>query len=275
MMLALVGLAGMLGQAAGAHAADTQGETVAPERQGWFSGDWYLTVGATGFAAPRFEGSNDVLLGVTPIISLGRVGPEARFSSRNDNISLGFIDTGAFRAGAVGKIVWGRDGDEDDLEGLDEVPWGGEAGGFAEIYPTDWLRLRGEARHGIRSHDGVVADIAADAFTDLSDTLRLSGGPRLSWASADFFDAYYGVSEDEAAASGLAAYDPESGLRSAGLGAALTWQATDRLTTSLWGEYSRLLGPAADSSLVEERGSPDQFTVGLSTSYRFDLFTVP
>ena len=36
------------------------------------------------------------------------------------------------------------------------------------------------------------------------------------------------------------------------------------------GEYARLLGPAADSSLVKERGSPDQFTVGVSASYRFD-----
>jgi outer membrane scaffolding protein for murein synthesis (MipA/OmpV family) len=31
------------------------------------------------------------------------------------------------------------------------------------------------------------------------------------------------------------------------------------------------MGPAADSSLVKERGSPDQFTVGVSASYRFDF----
>jgi len=39
-------------------------------------------------------------------------------------------------------------------------------------------------------------------------------------------------------------------------------------------EYRRLLGPAADSSLVQERGSRNQVLVGLSATYRFD-FTLP
>ena len=46
------------------------------------------------------------------------------------------------------------------------------------------------------------------------------------------------------------------------------------MTASLFGEYARLAGPAADSSLVRERGDRDQFTVGVSTTYRFD-FAVP
>jgi len=49
--------------------------------------------------------------------------------------------------GLVGKILTGRDSDTSgDLKGLKRVKWGGEAGGFAELYPTDWLRLRGELR---------------------------------------------------------------------------------------------------------------------------------
>jgi MipA family protein len=35
-----------------------------------------------------------------------------------------------------------------------------------------------------------------------------------------------------------------------------------------------LMGAAADSSLVRERGSPDQFLVGVTATYRFD-FTLP
>ncbi|TIM51960.1 MAG: MipA/OmpV family protein, partial [Mesorhizobium sp.] len=46
---------------------------------------------------------------------------------------------------------------------------------------------------------------------------------------------------------------------------------TEPMTASLFAEYSRLMGPAADSSLVEERGSRDQFTIGVSTTYRFDF----
>lgn len=238
----------------------------------WVHGDWKLIVGATGMVAPDFEGSKDRMFQVTPIISLGKAGPEARFTSRNDNISVSLFDNGAVRAGATGKIIFERDeGDSDALKGLDPVRWGVELGGFAEVYPTDWLRVRGEVRHGARSHSGVVADLAVDAFLEVTDTVRVSGGPRISWASADYFEAYYGVDASESAASGLSTYDPGSGLKSIGVGGAYDWKATEKLTTSVFAEYERLMGPAADSSLVEEKGSPNQFTFGLSAAYRFDF----
>lgn len=238
---------------------------------GWLSGDWYLTVGVTGLVAPNFEGSKKYLLSAQPIISLGKAGPEARFSSRNDNISLALIDDGHVRAGLTGKFLWGRDNSTEELKGLDPVKWGGEAGGFFEFYPTDWMRVRSEIRHGIRSHDGVVADFAADAFYDVTPDVRISGGPRLSLATAKYFDAYYGVDAAESVASGLGEYHPDSGLKSVGVGGAITWKVTDPMTASLFGEYTRLMGPAADSSLVKERGSPNQFMIGVSTSYRFDF----
>lgn len=104
-----------------------------------FSGDWSLSLGAAVFTAPDYEGGRRYLLRAAPIISLGRQGTITKFSSRNDNISLAFVDTGSFRAGATGKILFGRDGsDSRDLAGLDRVEWGAEAGGFAEFYPTDW-----------------------------------------------------------------------------------------------------------------------------------------
>jgi outer membrane scaffolding protein for murein synthesis (MipA/OmpV family) len=239
---------------------------------GWLSGDWYLTVGATGLVAPDFEGGKKYLFSAQPIVSLGKAGPQARFVSRNDNISFSLYDSGGVRAGLTGKIIWGRDGDDADaLKHLDPVRFGGEIGGFAEIYPTDWLRVRAEVRQGIRSHHGVVADVTADAFHDVTPDVRLSGGPRLSFASSNYFEAFYGVNGTEAAASGLSEYHPGGGLKSIGLGGAVTWKTTDRITTSLFGEYARLLGPAADSSLVKERGSPNQFTLGVSASYRFDF----
>jgi outer membrane protein len=239
---------------------------------GWLSGDWYLTVGATGMVAPNFEGGKKYLLSASPIISLGKAGPAARFSSRNDNISLALIDDGGVRAGLTGKFVFSRDdGNADELKGLDPVRWGGEVGGFFEFYPLDWLRTRAELRQGIRAHNGLVADISADAFYDVTPTVRISGGPRVSFASAGYFDAYYGVNAQEAVVSHLSEYDPGGGLKSAGLGGAVTWKVTDAMTASLFGEYSRLMGPAADSSLVRERGSRDQFMIGVSTSYRFDF----
>jgi outer membrane scaffolding protein for murein synthesis (MipA/OmpV family) len=157
------------------------------------------------------------------------------------------------------------------LKGLHDVKWGAEAGLFAEFYPTGWLRVRGEVRRGIRTHNGYVGDLAVDAFTDITPRIRISGGPRLSAATSDYFKAYYGVSDAESLTSGLSPYSPGGGFKSVGVGGAITWKTTDKVTTSLFGEYARLLGPAADSSLVKEHGSADQFMVGVSATYRFDF----
>jgi outer membrane protein len=254
--------------ACGALAGDAEGGDIS----GWFSGDWYLKVGVAGFTAPKFDGDDSYELTFSPIISLGKAGGEARYTSRNDNISLGLIDTGAFRAGIAGRFVLARDdGDSSDLAGLDPVRFGIEAGGFAEFYPTDWLRVRGELRRGFRAHEGVIGDVAVDAFADITPEVRVSGGPRMSFASADYFDAYYGVSAAESAASGLSPYAPGSGMKSVGAGGAIDWQTTEQLTTSVFAEYSRLTGPAADSSLVSERGSPNQYMLGVSATYQFDF----
>lgn len=238
----------------------------------WVRGDWYLSLGASGIAAPEFEGSKDWTFKVAPIISLGKVGPEARFVSRNDNISLSLYDNGGVRAGVAGKLIWGRDsGDYAETNGMSDVKFGGEAGLFAEIYPTDWMRFRAEVRHGIRSHGGLVADLAVDAFADVTETIRVSAGPRAAFASEDYFDAYYGVNGKEAGKSGLSRYKPDGGLKSFGVGGAITWKTTDKLTTTAFGEYSRLQGPAADSSLVRERGSRDQLMLGVAATYKFDF----
>ncbi len=245
---------------------------LAGDGEHFWSGDWYLKVGAAGFAAPRYEGAKGHLFQVTPLISLGKAGSTVRFSSRNDNPSFALIDNGAFRAGATGKLVMPRDeGDSADLRGLTPVKLGGELGAFAEVYPMDWLRVRGEVRHGIRSHHGVVADVAADAFVDITPDVRLSAGPRLTVASNDYMDAYYRVKPGQVAASGLAAYDPGGGIQSVGAGAAITWQVNEKIETSAFAEYKRLMGPAADSSLVRQRGERDQFLIGVAATYRFDF----
>lgn len=246
----------------------------APARTGWFSGNWYLKVGGAVLHRPKFEGASGRSFAFQPMISFGREGGKsARFSSRNDAISIGVLDNGTVRAGVAGKFIFGRDGDTDSrLANVSEVRFGGELGGFAEIYPSDNLRMRAEVRHGIRSHDGIVVDLSADAFMNVTPTIQISAGPRLSWASGDYFETYYGITQAEELASGYEAYAPGSGFRSAGVGGAVTWKATDRIDTSVFAEYARLLGPAADSSIVREGGSRNQMTVGASATYRFDLF---
>ena len=111
----------------------------------WYSGEWSLSLGAAAYVAPDYVGSDDYELKGMPLISLGRTDSLTRFSSLNDSASIAIFDIGYFRIGPTAKILLPRDADDsDDLEGLDDVPWGVEAGIFADFYPTDWMRLRTE-----------------------------------------------------------------------------------------------------------------------------------
>ncbi|WP_413992977.1 MipA/OmpV family protein [Labrys okinawensis] len=242
----------------------------------YFAGGWSLTLGAQATVGPSYEGASNMGFLAAPMVSLGRSGAGPVFTSRNDNPGLAVFDSGNFQIGPVAKILFERtDSASNDLRGLKDVPWGGELGLFMNYYPSNWLRLRAEVRQGIRAHHGVVADLAADAFYDITPTWRISGGPRISAASESYYEAYYGVSLAESLASGLNIYHPDGGgIKSVGVGGALTWKATDKITTSAFAEYSRLTGPAADSSLVRERGNVNQLLLGVSATYRFD-FTVP
>lgn len=235
-----------------------------------WSGDWYLTLGGSVAHGPAFEGARDRVFLFSPIISIGRQGRGPRFTSRNDSAGFTLYENEMIRAGVAGKLIAGRDAETaKSLRGLDPVKFGAEAGGFIEVYPTDSLRARAELRQGIRSHHGAVADFAVDAFTDITPQIRVSAGPRATYATAGYGRAYYGVDADEAAASGLSPYKAVSGWQSVGLGGAITWKATDNTETSAFVEYKRLVGVAADSSLVREKGSPNQLLIGISATYRF------
>ncbi|MDS7596325.1 MipA/OmpV family protein [Agrobacterium tumefaciens] len=243
--------------------------------EGWFSGDWYLKLGAEGFSAPKYQGDNGNKLGWSPKIAIGRAGQGARFTSRNDSASVSLLDNGPISAGLAGRLISPRDeGDSADLKGMRRIKRGGELGGFAEAYPTDWLRVRGEVRQGFRSHSGVVADVSADVFTDIAPGIQVSAGPRATWVSKKYNERYYGVTPEQTAAGAPSPYSPNGGLHSVGVGAAITWKVTENAEIGSFAEYRRLTGDAGASTLVRERGSRNEFIVGVQASYKFG-FSLP
>ena len=240
-------------------------------RARYIAGDWSLTVGASGTIGPSYEGADNMGFTAAPMISLARAGAGPLFTSRNDNPGLAVYDTGWFRIGPVGKILFTRDNStSNDLRGLRSVPWGVEAGAFVDIYPTDWLRLRAELRQGIRAHHGLVGDLAADTY-DITPVWRISGGPRMSIASSSYYRAYYGVTQGNRFCPDWRPIHRAAASNRWASAAPSPWRTTDKMTTSAFGEYSRLTGPAAKVNLVKQRGSVNQLMFGLSATYRFDF----
>lgn len=254
--------------ACGALSAATPAAADQPQR----STDWTLTLGVEGRVLPEFDGSKNDILRPVPVFSFRRAGTPARFRSPRDGGGAALIDTGPFKFGPSIKVKLPRKESEDAaLRGLGDVGWTLEAGGFAEYWPSDWLRTRLELRQGFGGHEGLVGDLSADIVMPLTDRLTLSGGPRLSAANAAALSPYYSITSGQSAASGLPVYSAGGGLKSWGAGAQVSYQIDPNWRSYWFLEYEQLAGDAASSPLVTQRGSINQVQVGIGLTRSFDI----
>jgi outer membrane protein len=233
--------------------------------------NWYVTVGVRVGVTPEYLGSKDFRPAIAPVFSLGRGLGSRWLSVVDDNIGIGLVEGDIWRAGVAGKLLWNRKESSDtNLRGLGDVRFGGEIGGFAEIYPLSWLRARAELRQGVSAHHALMGDLKLDAFTRLDNRWTLAAGPRLSFAGRDFTQTYLGVTYEQSLRSGLPQFKASDGLLSYGAAAQISYQWNSRLESTAFVQANRLTGDAADSPLVTQRGSRNQLSAGVSTRWTID-----
>ena len=245
---------------------------------GYFSflqGEYTLALGARGFLEPVFVGAKKNQPAFLPIISFNKKGTVDTFSSPHDSFNAAIVETLFFRAGPVLGFQLARNQRDDKaLSGLNKVGVALEPGFFAEIFPAEYTRLRAEFRQGVTGHFGQILDFSADTYAHFLDKWLVAVGPRLSLTSSRALKPYFDINPTQSFKSGLPIYTSKSGLRSVGFGSVMKYTWTSKLETELFGEYERLIGSTAKSSLVSIRGSKNQFSAGLGVSYKFD-FTSP
>lgn len=237
---------------------------------------WSVSVGAAAVFGPIYQGADDYGLSVFPDIRVAY--GDRFFASVPEGLGYRIVNTPSWKAGPIARISFGRDatnggspfllaGETDDLVGLGDIPATVELGGFVERR-NGAFSLRAEARRGFGAHQGVIGDVSAAYARRFGKTL-VTTGPRATFATADFVERYFGVDAGQAAASGLAAFDPDGGLVSYGAGATVVRPLNNRVTTVFIANYERIAGDAAESPIVRDLGDNDQVSLILSLSYRF------
>ena len=218
---------------------------------------------------PKFLGSDEYRIAALPSLDIAKGDAEFDYGAPDDGLSIPLIKTGRFSLGPSANLADGRK-DKDVGVPLGRVKSTIELGGFAEVELVDDVRLRGELRKGLNGHDGLVGSVGIDKVWREGDQWLLSLGPRVLWSDSRYQRAYFGVSPAAALATGLPAYRPGSGVHALALqGGGLT--RFGRGPFGLFGiaRYERLVGDAADSPVVRQLGSRNQFTAGLGLSYTF------
>ncbi|MGY2050814.1 MipA/OmpV family protein [Methylobacterium sp. JK268] len=234
---------------------------------------WIVTLSANIQAMPQYPGGEDYTGIVYPSGSIRRAGEAKRFSAPDDGISFALYDTPNLLIGPTARVLTGRyyGDNRRALFGFKDVRWSVEPGVFIEFWPIPVLRARGELRHGVFGHHGVVGSLALD-YVQPIDRFVVSVGPRFNFGDDEFARRYFGVTPLEAAINGFATpYNP-SNYVTVGALAALTYTFNEHWSATGYAGYNRIVGDSAGSPLVRGRfGTPDQYIFGTRIDYSFTM----
>jgi len=250
-----------------------------------FSGD-FVTIGVGAGIGPSYPGSDDYVFKPLPLVqgSLGGIS----VNPRGAGIAVDFIPDSPGKIG-INLGVAARLRSDRASQIKDEVVASlGELDRAIEVGPTIGVRFPGlinpydslSANADVLwdingAYGGMVVTPSVTYFTPLSRSMAASLNLSAEWADADFHDYYYTVTPDQALASGLPQYDPESsGFTRVGAAMLLAFDvdgdiASGGLGLFAIGSYSRMLGDAAATPYTSVRGSRDQLFGGLGVGYTF------
>ena len=151
-----------------------------------------MTLRAGVQVSPAYFGSDDYELGPDLAARFDYVRFPGGFeygSSRTVGFRTGWGIQGSFR------YIGEREGD-DEIDGLDDVPWSAEAGLGVGYEQRNW-RAFTDVRYGFVGHNAWVGEIGADAIAYPIEGLTLTAGPRLEFGTDSFAQTYFGISPDE------------------------------------------------------------------------------
>lgn len=235
--------------------------------------DWKVSLGAGALYQPEYEGSDEYDIDPAPLLMVSYrdlVFLRGTTLGANTFTWQGPRDGDKLQIGPLVRYQFGRDEDDsDDLRGMGDIDGGVDLGGFITYGIGAWTAGLTVFQDVSGSHDGFTAKLSGGHRHAFTPKLRLRSELYTTWADESYTEAFFGVTAAQSTRSGMRAYQPGSGIKDVGLNLDLDYSLTEHwgLTGRLG--YKRMLGDAADSPLVKDRGSDNQFTTGLFLSYRF------
>ena len=233
--------------------------------------DWQ--VGGFVFVTPKYEGSKDYEVRGAPFIAPAGLDDErSRVQFRGpEELRVRALEFSGFEVGPL--VGWRFDRDDNDaarLRGLGDVDGGLVLGGYA-AYHLGPLMPFVSYQHQVTGDDtGSLIRFGAETRMPFASGISVLASAGATYADDDYMDSYFSVTAAQSAASlaGLNQYDADAGIKDVYFGLTTDVPLSRDWTLKLSGRYSRLVGDASDSPIVEDE---NQFFGGLGLSYRFNV----
>jgi MipA family protein len=235
---------------------------------------WSGSVGIAVAYAPSYAGSPNERAFVAPPISVSyRDSVLGTFALGLEGLSWTFLDDKSVRLGVLVGFDSGRESrtrgpdlfrfGDDRLSGMGDVEASAEAGVMAGYGP---ITLIARKAIGDRGHAGFIADLSFDWACPLSDKIGLSAGVGTRWADQKYQQAYFGVTQAQAAASRFQSYTPEEGFVNGNVNIGLAYRFAAAWSAHVRINYEHLIEQSKASPLAEKPNSVTGY-VGLSRHF--------
>lgn len=237
-----------------------------------------LSFGFGGMAVimPKYEGSKEYkAVGFPLVIPYSASSSEtSSFGSRIsfkgiDDIRFNLLGTEGFELGPVAGYRGGRkQTDGPLLGGLGDIDGGLVLGAYG-AFTTNNVTLDASFTDQLTgTKSGGQVKLGLSTTVDVNDMVKLTAAVGTTYSTDKYMDNHFGVSAAQALAStaSLAAYNPEAGFKDVNFFLASDIALNDKWVMKLGGKYSRLVGDAGNSPIVE---SKNQMTGSVGFVYKF------
>jgi len=233
--------------------------------------DTDLSIGVGPIIRPDYFGSDNYEVDVDPQVYVRIRNLEFIDDDGADIALLGFSN---FRFGPSIRLRGRRDEDENSaLQGLGDVGLTFEAGGFAAATFVDRYSVKFKVRKGVATgHRGLIVDAYGTALLFRYGPLSTSITAQASWIGNDFADAYFSVTPEQSAASGLPVFDADSGFRNIGGSLNGYINLGERWSINPYISYDYIIGDIGKTPIIDDRGNRSQVRAGFHLIRQFKLF---
>jgi outer membrane protein len=176
----------------------------------------------------------------------------------------------ALTLGPLANFRPGRDDvDNERVDDLKDVDDAFELGVFAGFEIDQW-NVSAEILQDVSDeHDGLLFTLGGGYRLPLDEKKTLSLGASITFADDDYMESFFEIDNADSARSGLETFDADSGLKDISFKVGFGNMLTESWRMQAIIRYSRLLGDAADSPVVDDEGSANQFLGGVVFVYTF------
>lgn len=192
--------------------------------------------------------------------------------STDDGLTWSALNTHGITAGPYINYLSGRTSNG-ALQGMRNVSDMAEVGGFVQYAPADFWRVYaqlGQAVGGGHTQSGALGKLGGELGYPLGGGIIGSTGLVAHFADARQANTFFGVDNNEAAATGFRPYNASGGLQNVALSQSFAFPLAAHWSLLTSASWVHLVGSAANSSIVRQAGSVNQRQVQTAISYTFD-----